>query len=369
MKRTLILSAAFLLSLLSYGQNQRDFSTVDSIMLQIPDSLTYSTTDITGYANRHFVDDESKLRAYFTWLASNISYDLTDKREYIADDELDDYIEGTLRWRRGKCQAYAEVFHGLCKKSGIESKVVMGLVKPGNGAPVVSHAWIAAKNNGRWILIDPTFGSGYYLNGKYVREFDNAFFDADPNGLIKTHYPLDPIWQLREYPASMRSFLRKPDSELTGKIRFNFADSISYYLGLSEEQQLIATRRRMLQWSERNPITDNYLAVMDQRIENFKQQKLVGAYNQCAATYNRVVQHFNEIVANRNLNALNTGQRQSILSELGQMQDSLRASRTRLKQLDPADQQLDDAVIDLNIAISDLLNQTVRTAGKLEKQQ
>lgn len=367
MKRTLILSAAFLLSLLSYGQNQRDFSTVDSIMLQIPDSLTYSTSGIAGWVNRQFVDDESKLRAYFTWLASNISYDLTDKREYIADDELDDYIEGTLHRRRGKCQAYAEVFHDLSKKSGLQSQVVMGLVKPGNGEPVLSHAWIAAKNNGRWMLIDPTFGSGYYLNGKYVRDFDDKFFDADPDWLIKTHYPLDPIWQLRKYPASMRSFLRKPDSELTGKVRFDFTDSISRYLGLTEEQQLIATRRRMLQWGERNPITDNYLAVMDQRIESFEQQKLVGAYNQCAATYNRVVQDFNETIAHRNLNALNAGQRQTIVAKLGEMQDSLRFARARLKKLEPSDQQLDDAVIDLNMAISDLLNQTVRTARKLEK--
>jgi transglutaminase/protease-like cytokinesis protein 3 len=54
--------------------------------------------------------------------------------------------------------------------------------------------------------MDPTWGAGHVQNNKYVRKLDDSYFKADPEKLIQTHHPYDPLWQFLYYPISEQEF-------------------------------------------------------------------------------------------------------------------------------------------------------------------
>lgn len=352
---------------LAIAQSSREFHHVDSVALTIPEPLTYSTDEISAWVNERFEKNKDRLRAYFTWLAHHIAYDLKDNRDSLAEDELDEFIEGTLIWRKGRCQAYAEVMHELCTKSGIPSQVVSGVVIPFPGEPLATHAWIAAFYDDDWHLIDPTYAAGYVIDNQFNREFDDAFFDSDPDEIIKTHYPYDPIWQMKSYPASMTSFFRKPDTLLTGQLFFNFNDSIQHHLSLPKKEQYIAIKRRALVWCENIPIVNDYIKNLNRHIHHYDRQSIIDHFNQYADTYSRMVEKYNQSVAKKKFEQLNATERNAVQIALSEIQDTLRKTRNHLIELDIRDEDLDEAVMDLNLAISDLLNQAKTASKSLER--
>ena len=92
---------------------------------------------VNNCCNDSNTDYENAL-ALHDWLIDNVEYDFT--YQYV-------YASQMLKYHTGVCAAYADTYHFLLKEAGIENEVV------GN----FEHAWVAAKLDGYWTYIDPTW--------------------------------------------------------------------------------------------------------------------------------------------------------------------------------------------------------------------
>ena len=114
-----------------------------------------------------------KARAIYRWITRYISYEKI-RRSW-------DW-RTVLKNRKGVCAGYSSLAGVLAEKMGLDYFIVSNEI----------HAWITIKANGRWIVMDPTWGAGVYRNGKFRRRFEPAYFDMDPKLqiFIPSHYPL-----------------------------------------------------------------------------------------------------------------------------------------------------------------------------------
>ena len=108
------------------------------------------------------------------------------------------------------------------REAGIEARKLSGFAKgysyshenPFTINSKTNHAWNAVKINGKWYLLDSTWGSGNVnKNKEYEANFTEYYFLPEPEMLIKTHYPYDKSnmeesekWQLLEHPVSLEEF-------------------------------------------------------------------------------------------------------------------------------------------------------------------
>jgi transglutaminase/protease-like cytokinesis protein 3 len=70
----------------------------------------------------------------------------------------------------------------LLRSLDIPSRFVEGVANGQN------HAWVEAKINGDWLIMDPTWGSGYIdPNNRFIKHYDKSFFDISKKKLAKTH--------------------------------------------------------------------------------------------------------------------------------------------------------------------------------------
>lgn len=367
MKIALTSILIFLFSILSVAQSGKDFAYVDSIARLIPEPLTYSTQEIADWIDERLDSDEEKVRAYFTWLASNISYDLNDTRETLAEDELGEFISGTLIWRKGKCQAYAEVFHDLCIKSGIPSYVIPGIVIPHPDKPVATHAWIAAFYDNEWRLIDPTYGAGYVIDGKFYSEFDDKFFDVDPNENIKTHFPYDPIWQMLEQPFTLKHYFRNPDAEFPTGDKFHFSDSIDVYQTQDNLSRLISERRRVIQYGANHPLFVTYLERLNENIDYERNLITYNILNVCIEAYNEAVNIYNEACHSSNLSRIPIKEREACLETLEELSSSLDFTRNTLSEIETQDEDMWEKIVELKQSISGIQSGIKDKASVIER--
>lgn len=170
-----------------------------------------------------FTTESAKARAVYTWIALNISYDLekslkNESRTYTAGQEqqLDnEIIRQTLAARKAVCEGYSRLFRRLATSVGLESEVINGYARTGEneiGMPLsnINHAWNSVKINGKWCLIDVTWGSGSYnaTINKVVKEFNSFYFDTPPHLFFLKHFPENGMW-LNE-KISKEEFISKP---------------------------------------------------------------------------------------------------------------------------------------------------------------
>ncbi|HEY4551934.1 MAG TPA: transglutaminase-like domain-containing protein, partial [Bacillaceae bacterium] len=127
--------------------------------------------------------DRDKALAIYEYTARNVSYDV--KKYQDNGFEWDDSALKTLETGRGVCQDYAYLAAALLRASNIESRFISG--QAGSGAKKENHAWIEAKLDGKWVTMDPTWGSGYVENGRFVSRYTADYFDPDPAVFNKTH--------------------------------------------------------------------------------------------------------------------------------------------------------------------------------------
>jgi transglutaminase/protease-like cytokinesis protein 3 len=86
-----------------------------------------------------------------------------------------------LQRKKGVCQDYVFLSLALLRAAGIPSRFVEGT------AGGQAHAWVESKLGNRWIIMDPTWGSGYIMGGEFVKKFDDSYFNPSIKKLSKTH--------------------------------------------------------------------------------------------------------------------------------------------------------------------------------------
>jgi Transglutaminase-like superfamily len=180
----------------------------------IPNTIADSL-ELVAFA-RHLTDgastDSARAAAIYEWIARNIVYDLESYRQGI-DGHIDPVA--VYRHRIAVCRGFVALYRRLASEVGLSTEVVRGYAKGFDyvfGTPTKrpNHAWLAIRINGRWRLVDPTWGSGIVVGDHFQPAFSWDYFLIDPEVLLLSHLPLESDWQLVPRELRRAEFERIP---------------------------------------------------------------------------------------------------------------------------------------------------------------
>ncbi|MBF6607523.1 MAG: hypothetical protein ITG00_02165 [Flavobacterium sp.] len=206
----------FLFAILPITAVAQDFASVDKKVNGYSKSFA-SPEKLAEKINADFKRDDEKARAAFTWIALNIRYDLgmlnsnepparfsfrTQEERLQKQKQFDiDLAEKTLRSKKAVCDGYSMLFNRLAELCGIESVMIPGTSKShpshiGKLPAIPDHAWNAVKIDGKWQLVDVTWGAGGVngATGKFEFKFNPGYFFTHPTLFFFNHFPSDKQW-------------------------------------------------------------------------------------------------------------------------------------------------------------------------------
>ena len=172
-----------------------NYDAVDERALAAPPEVERSLESLAGYLTENAQSDEEKARAIYRWVTDRVEYDAP---AYFSGRIADQSPFSVLRSKRSVCSGYSQLFEALGKASGLEVVTLRGHAKGYGyfpGSLLAEHEWNAVRIDGKWRLVDATWGAGYMKEGQFFREFSERFFLAPPEQLAFTHFPEDPAWQ------------------------------------------------------------------------------------------------------------------------------------------------------------------------------
>ena len=265
----------------------QNYNSVDNIVQSYP---RYTNPEsLADKINSDFSDDASKARAAFKWLTNNIRYDLEEyyqpkkviQFQYSTEEERlqklqaikDKIVKDAFRKKMGVCEEYAQSFKKLADLLGIEAQVIKGYVRNsaqeiGRVPRTTNHAWNAVKLNNKWVLLDATWAAGYLFNGKWIKRFNDYYFDVDSKKIGKTHYPGDQKWQILLGSGNLQAFYNQPIysqsilktnlevlSPQNGSIRVNTSQKVVLKIKNFPSNQKLYYNYRGQRYSEKPTIT------------------------------------------------------------------------------------------------------------------
>lgn len=318
------------------------YRAVDSVALQMPDSMTKSTAAIARYINKHFKSDDDKVRAAFIWVVTTFSYDVAGMYAFRGKETQEEKIAKVLASHKGVCDHYSSVFTDLCKKMGLRAYTITGYTRQHGETSALAHAWCTVYSDGAWKLYDPTWASGFINKGTFTPRINNDFYNVPADKFIATHMPFDPMWQMLTKPYNSTEFNNgQPDVKRTSRY-FAYADSIGVYERMTEEQQLLATARRIEANGVENELTFNKLNHIKNDLDYRKNMEVfkkstqnVNLYNDAVADYNAGVKYFNSFVEYRNRDfkpAMAEKQAKEMIDSAG---NRITAAQRKLKSVTP----------------------------------
>ena len=156
--------------------------------------------------------ETERAEVLYRWIAHNVAYDVAG---LVARRPTAPSVSDVLDQGVALCEGYAELFRRLAGLAGLEARTIIGYAKAygyvqGTEFRAPNHAWNAVRIDGKWHLLDVTWGAGRIEGGlTFVREYDRYWFLTAPEEFAFSHLPLDPRWQLLEEPLSLDDFERQ----------------------------------------------------------------------------------------------------------------------------------------------------------------
>lgn len=223
--------------------------TIDAELLRLHEQLVAETKD-----------DESRLRSFYTWIATRITYDVAEWKKQTPDP-VNQTPHTVIRKKKAVCHGYADLFRYLSHRSGIPCYLVSGYTRTDGKFTPEGHTWNVVYVNGAWKHVDVTWGAGAVENGKYIHEFSLRYFLADKDTFLSEHYPFDPMWQLQEFPAKLGAFRQgKTGNGMTGREeRFVYADTIAAWAVMDTVEQQLSSAERMMRFAPDDPMSGYYM--------------------------------------------------------------------------------------------------------------
>jgi hypothetical protein len=122
--------------------------------------------------------DYEKVKLIYMWVAENIYYDWD---AYINNSPFEFNPDDVLNSKRSVCEGYANLTEALVRAQGIPCKSVVGYALGFNTSGKwnmynvditdANHKWNEAYVDGRWLVMDTTWGSNNkYESGEYIKE-------------------------------------------------------------------------------------------------------------------------------------------------------------------------------------------------------
>ena len=148
----------------------------------------------------------------FLWICDNISYDVD---SYFAGRSVDCTPEGVFKNGSSVCSGYAKLFKDLSDHLNLEVECVSCYAKGisynvGDKLKSSNHEYNVIKLDNKWYPIDSTWGAGHTEGKKFIKCYNEFYFLADPELLIKTHFPVNDKWQLTQKKYTLDEFLNWP---------------------------------------------------------------------------------------------------------------------------------------------------------------
>ena len=181
--RFFFLSAVILATLSVNAQSSGQYKAVDDYVKSLGRLDTLNMGTISQVLTRKFPEPKEKVRAIFTWIALNISYDLKAGRNNENSKTGSDEI---LKTRKASPAGYAGLFQDMCSVQKIRCLTVEGYTKYKaediNEKPdEFNHTWAVVQlgqSPDTWFYVDPTWGSGYTDDNmkKYTPAFNDDYF-------------------------------------------------------------------------------------------------------------------------------------------------------------------------------------------------
>ena len=198
--------------------NQKELSFNKDSCKKIASSLptrkqvNYSTLKTKMKEKTENLNDKEKSYVLFLWICDNISYDVD---SYFAGRSVDCTPEGVYKNGQSVCSGYSRLFKNIADFLNLEVQCVSCYAKGvsyqvGQKMTETNHEYNVIKLNDKWYPIDSTWGAGSAHGKKYVKSLNEFYFLADPELLIKTHFPQDDKWQLTKKKYTLDEFLKWP---------------------------------------------------------------------------------------------------------------------------------------------------------------
>ncbi|KAJ2792414.1 hypothetical protein H4R20_006750, partial [Coemansia guatemalensis] len=169
---------------------------IDRQMTMLKSVSAKLTVDVlaTMHVGRPFNRPAERVRAAFTWIASNIQYD-TSVAESNDEFEQQEEPNAVLQRRRSRGPGFAYLFDAMMAALAIESHTIRGYLRQpldkyqGVVLPAANHVWNVVCLDGEFRLVDTACAArSHPLNAE--SRTDPWFFLASPKETIFTHFPL-----------------------------------------------------------------------------------------------------------------------------------------------------------------------------------
>lgn len=312
---------------------QNEYAAIDDKMKNIPQSSTKTTAGIADYINANFSTQSEKSRAVYIWVTENIRYDIENMFKPVYYKDKQELIDKVLKTRKGICMHYALLFSSIANQVGIKSYVIEGYTKQNGKIDKTPHSWSAAQIDSTWYLFDPTWGSGYAQKEKFVRKINNLFYKVEPEILIKSHMPFDPMWQLSNYPINNQEFYDSKFNNQKDKAFFNFQDSIKVYAQQSEIERLESSTKRIEKNGVKNSFISDKLKQNKSEIDFYYQIIDIDKFNLAIDAYNKASNNLTTFIEYRNKQFTPRKTDEEIKMMLDSTESLLNTSEQQLKEI------------------------------------
>ncbi|NXM74933.1 KY peptidase, partial [Serilophus lunatus] len=196
-------------SLKSMPLDLQQFKKLDDYASKV--NVTSSVEELVKALLKQARTDLEKVRAIWMWICHNIEYDV---EGFHNKDQLPTQPEYVLRMGKSICGGYAKLFEQMCSIAGIQCKKLSGYSK-GYGYKIgqtftedSNHAWNAVYLEGRWHLLDSTWGSGSVDDSctEFTYRYNEFYFLTHPALFINSHFPNNSNWQLLKPTVTLKEF-------------------------------------------------------------------------------------------------------------------------------------------------------------------
>lgn len=342
MRRTLLTSLLLSFTVVTFAQKAavkiaptpaNEYAAIDKKAMAIPTEQTHTEKDVAAYINANFSTDAEKVRAAYIWVATTLQYDVENMFAINFSDNKEDRLARAFAVHKGVCIDYANIFTDLCNLCGVKSYVVSGYNQVKGYSDYISHAWSVVLLDGEWYVFDPTWGSGYLYEKRFVSKIDEKYYKAQPQAIIKSHMPFDPLWQCLNYPITNAEFYEGKIMPNTSKPFFSYKDSIKIWELQKPLEQLKASARRIEANGVKNSMIYDRLFHIRQTVAYYQDSVEVTNYNTASKNYNDAVTEYNEFIHFRNNQFLPKKEDNEIRQMIDVADKHLAAARAKLDAL------------------------------------
>lgn len=224
-----------------------NFSQIDSLSIKTPNETAQSMERLVSYCEQHTSNDLERVRFYFVWVATHISYD-----EMLGSDKQNPAT--VFKNRKAVCSGYARLLMSLCEQSGIPAKYVAGYGKDlDDSTSIQNHAWNIIRIDGKWYPFDVTWAANVLaddVDSPLSSAFEEWFMPRVEQFRL-THLPFDPVYQLSNELVKRSDFFAGKSQKLNhtagGLLQLsnmNFTDTLNQEVAIDSLERVWRSFRR-----------------------------------------------------------------------------------------------------------------------------